>query len=85
LHLKDISKIDGGWFFAQLGKGAVNYDNILRELADEKNFRISSVIIKKQIIHIWIHPGAIYSAIKYFLQRTMPHLMYHHKHFNVDI
>ena len=35
LHLKDMSKNDDGWTFAQIGKGIVNYDTILKELVEE--------------------------------------------------
>ena len=40
-HLKDMHQTNDGWDFAQIGKGVVNYDVILKELAQEK--KIASV------------------------------------------
>lgn len=49
LHLKDISKINGGWVFAQIGRGIVNYDIILQELAAEKK------LLPLSIEHLFIY------------------------------
>ena len=49
LHLKDIIKINGGWAFAQIGQGAVNYDKVLRELAEENN------MLPMSIEHLFIY------------------------------
>lgn len=49
LHLKDINKINDGWVFAQIGKGVVNYDIILRELAEEKK------LLPLSIEHLFIY------------------------------
>jgi len=49
LHLKDINKVNGGWVFAQIGKGAVNYDSILGELAAEKK------LLPLSIEHLFIY------------------------------
>jgi sugar phosphate isomerase/epimerase len=49
LHLKDINKINGGWDFAQIGQGIVNYDIILQELAAEKK------MLPMSIEHLFIY------------------------------
>ncbi len=52
-HLKDMNKTNDGWDFAQIGKGVVNYDVILKELAQEKK------LLPLSIEHLFI-----YSATK---------------------
>ncbi len=52
-HLKDIKKSHEGWDFAQIGRGAVNYDLILNELAK------SNRLLPLSIEHLFI-----YSATK---------------------
>ncbi len=49
LHLKDISQINGGWVFAQIGQGIVNYDIILKELAAAKK------LLPLSIEHLFIY------------------------------
>ena len=49
LHLKDMSKIDDGWIFAQIGKGIVNYDTILKELVEENK------LLPLSIEHLFIY------------------------------
>jgi sugar phosphate isomerase/epimerase len=53
LHLKDMQKKVDGWRFAQIGKGLVGYDIILRELVEEKK------LLPLSIEHLFI-----YSATK---------------------
>ena len=36
LHLKDVKAFEKGWFFTEIGKGAINYPEIFRRLAAEK-------------------------------------------------
>jgi len=49
LHLKDINRINGGWDFAQIGQGIVNYDIILKELAAQKK------LLPLSIEHLFIY------------------------------
>lgn len=49
LHLKDMYKTDDGWVFAQIGNGVVDYDVILRELAEEKK------LLPLSIEHLFIY------------------------------
>ena len=49
LHLKDMRKIDDGWIFAQIGKGIVNYDTILKELVEENK------LLPLSIEHLFIY------------------------------
>ena len=49
LHLKDMSKIDDGWIFAQIGQGIVNYDTILKELVEENK------LLPLSIEHLFIY------------------------------
>ena len=49
LHLKDMSKIDDGWIFAQIGKGIVSYDTILKELVEENK------LLPLSIEHLFIY------------------------------
>ena len=49
LHLKDMSKNDDGWIFAQIGKGIVNYDTILKELVEENK------LLPLSIEHLFIY------------------------------
>lgn len=53
LHLKDISKSNGGWVFAQIGRGVVKYDAILKKLAEDNK------MLPMSIEHLFI-----YSATK---------------------
>jgi sugar phosphate isomerase/epimerase len=32
-HIKDVASDDSGWYFTEIGKGAIDYHNILKELA----------------------------------------------------
>jgi len=36
LHLKDVKAFAEGWFFTEIGKGSINYPEIFRRLAAEK-------------------------------------------------
>ena len=49
LHLKDMSKIDDGWIFAQIGKGVVNYHTILKELVEDNK------LLPLSIEHLFIY------------------------------
>lgn len=33
-HIKDVAEDDSGWYFTEIGKGAIDYDSILKELAE---------------------------------------------------
>ena len=32
-HIKDVASDDNGWYFVQIGKGTIDYQKILKELA----------------------------------------------------
>ena len=32
-HIKDVASDDSGWYFTEIGKGTIDYHNILKELA----------------------------------------------------
>ena len=49
LHLKDMSKIDDGWIFAQIGIGVVNYHTILKELVEDNK------LLPLSIEHLFIY------------------------------
>ena len=49
LHLKDMTKINDSWIFAQIGKGIVNYDTILKELVEENK------LLPLSIEHLFIY------------------------------
>jgi sugar phosphate isomerase/epimerase len=43
LHLKDVKKNESGWYFSQIGKGAINYDAIIESLIKEKKLLPMSI------------------------------------------
>ena len=43
LHLKDVKKNESGWYFSQIGKGAIDYDAIIEGLIREKKLLPMSI------------------------------------------
>lgn len=62
LHLKDLQKKEGGWFFSQIGAGVIDYRTIFKEL-----------IVHNALLPLSIEQIFIYEASEDFIVQRMPH------------